>query len=255
MVYAPFTAVCLLLSNQVWPDEPSPATQELANAVYKLNVPAVRALIKRGAKLHPYMFHLAVNGRDKIDTRLAIMRELHKAGFDPKDPVPLLSAVQVSDPRTVKYLLEKGAPADPDERVVGLYRPLFYAITVGEPEKVRLLLDYGASATEPCARRQWPKEQTSVTVTWPLQAAAYHGKLQAAKLLVAKGAKVNFQNRAGETALHSAALKPKNEGMIRYLLSIGARTDIKTHAGETPSMIAKRKGYKENVAALSPRKQ
>ena len=59
-----------------------------------------------------------------------------------------------------------------------------------------------------------------------LHAIAWAGNLRKARRLVRKGADVNHVDAAGETPLHGAAAWGRSS-MVRYLLSVGARHDIK----------------------------
>ncbi|MBU1834062.1 MAG: ankyrin repeat domain-containing protein [Gammaproteobacteria bacterium] len=59
-----------------------------------------------------------------------------------------------------------------------------------------------------------------------LHAIAWAGNLRKARRLVRKGADVNHIDAAGETPLHGAAAWG-HSSIIRFLLSVGARHDIK----------------------------
>jgi len=63
------------------------------------------------------------------------------------------------------------------------------------------------------------------------------GSLENAILLIRKGAGVNTQERHGQTALH-LAVKNKNEDFTNWLLSCGAKTDIRGKGG-TPFHFAR----------------
>jgi len=64
-----------------------------------------------------------------------------------------------------------------------------------------------------------------------LQIAANHGRLEVVKLLVDRGATINYQHPISKnTALHMAALSNYPE-VVKYLISKGADVNIKLRAG------------------------
>lgn len=66
----------------------------------------------------------------------------------------------------------------------------------------------------------------------PLITAAVFGQTKLAKLLIEKGANVNFRNNEGSTALISAAFFGRPE-IVRLLLDAGADKTIKNKYGST----------------------
>jgi uncharacterized protein len=67
----------------------------------------------------------------------------------------------------------------------------------------------------------------------PLISAALFGKKEAAEILLAAGADVNFQNNDGSTALHTAAFFCRPE-IVELLLKNGADKSIQNKFGATP---------------------
>lgn len=59
------------------------------------------------------------------------------------------------------------------------------------------------------------------------------------KIAVSNGGDVNAKNKEGLTPLHKAALMGKDTAMLEYLLSIGAKKEVKTAFDETPYDLAK----------------
>ena len=99
---------------------------------------------------------------------------------------------------------------------------------------VLLLLARGA--------RAWVDEPDANQNT-PLHLAAYGSALDAARVLLTSGAKVDAQNKFGATPLHWAAspspwradpraVERVSPELIRLLLARGARIDARDHQGE-----------------------
>jgi ankyrin repeat protein len=65
--------------------------------------------------------------------------------------------------------------------------------------------------------------------------------VEAMKLFVAAGAKVNAANDSGNTALHYAALNGSARG-VEFLAANGASLDLKNKQGKTPLELASGKG-------------
>jgi ankyrin repeat protein len=88
----------------------------------------------------------------------------------------------------------------------------------------------------------------------PLHWAALFGLKETAEILCEAKADVNSQTKNGETPLHMAAEKGKLE-MVKYLLSQGAKTDIRDkgpNGGATAYDSAKKAQQKEVMLLLKP---
>ena len=70
-----------------------------------------------------------------------------------------------------------------------------------------------------------------------------------AKILINAGADVNAKGRIGNTALHSAAGNNKIH-LVRLLIKSGADVNIQNNEGQTALSTARKKGYKDIVSIL-----
>jgi hypothetical protein len=78
----------------------------------------------------------------------------------------------------------------------------------------------------------------------PLHQAAKYGEVEAARLLLDRGADVNATTNAGHTALHLAAGFGETDA-VGLLVERGADLDMRDHRGMTPAMIAQQEGRRQ----------
>ena len=82
-----------------------------------------------------------------------------------------------------------------------------------------------------------------------LHIAAQGGHLEVVKHLIAKGANVDAQNRAGDTSLH-IAVKKIFFGVVKHLIAKGANVNAQNSAGDTPLHIALKERFFDVVKKL-----
>ncbi|KAK2762352.1 hypothetical protein FQN54_001362 [Arachnomyces sp. PD_36] len=85
--------------------------------------------------------------------------------------------------------------------------------------------------------------------TTALHFASGHGRSEAARLLVKRGARVDKQTKAGQTAIHLASLRGRDE-IIKFLLLKKARVNVQDKEGLTPLIRASRNGHLSTVEML-----
>jgi ankyrin repeat protein len=83
-----------------------------------------------------------------------------------------------------------------------------------------------------------------------LLAAARRGHADAVSLLLAAGARIDRANAAGETALHVAGLAGDARSLIALTDRNRAAIDVRDRAGRTPLMAAAEAGKNEAVRIL-----
>lgn len=233
-------------------------------AVWRLKHEQARSLLSEGLK--PQGIASVVGGRDREADRIAMLGLLAEFKFDfLKDQQSTWSsASRLGSPKVVAWLLDHGMPLEP---INDRWLPLHHAIVENEVDVVELLLKRGASATEACMDRgnvtgfqeliasgkaaadTYMSNYGSVA-EFPLQIAAGAGNWRAIEVLLRHGAKVNFQDFEGETALHYAAMRPDNKEVIRVLIYNNADRRLQSIVGETPLQLAQRFKLESNVRAL-----
>ena len=211
------------------PDTPSNGLETpLMAACRANNLPAVRALLRRGAdiglrdqRLWTPLFFAAASGASAD-----LLRTLASSGASidetaSQGTTPLMAALE--SPKGVaalRPLLELGA--DPNLRNAATITPLMMAAANDDPEAVALLLAYRAD----------PAQGTWDGLTPLMVAARRSRKADLLEALVSAGASVDQPSGLGMTALMVAAASGNAEG-VRSLLALSADVKLKDADGMT----------------------
>ncbi len=158
----------------------------------------------------------------------------------------LTMAVKSGSPEAVALLLEKGAAInilDKEGNNLGFYLMQSYRPQMGMgrgPEaanaprqdpfaaKIKLLQDKGLNLATP---------QKDGNTLYHL--ATIKNDLTLLKKIADLNIDINLKNKDGLTALHKAAMVAKDDTLLKYLLSIGAKKDITTDFDESAYALAK----------------
>ena len=164
------------------------------------------------------------------------------SSYDWLDWLPLGRAAAEGRTEAVEFLLEQGAEADQRDmqNQTALDRVLS-ATRAPQPAKLRIietLLSHGADVNAGPIR--------------PLSLAAQSGDLEAARLLLQHGAKVDAKDANGGRPLHGAACQG-DCALIGLLLDQGADVNAKTGDGVTPLHLAAWRGNRAAVNLLLAR--
>jgi len=128
----------------------------------------------------------------------------------------------------VKLLVRRGAKP----------RGLFAAGWIEDTKMVTLLIELGAQIDEVV------EDETPFLHCWK------NRKFLSARLLVRKGADIDFQDSKGKTALHYGIEKEFEPALLKFLVASGASTKIGDHEGVTPLTRAARKRDKRFLDAI-----
>lgn len=157
---------------------------------------------------------------------------------------PIMLATGGNSPEVVAFLLQKGSDAlakDAAGNTVAYY--LADSFNAKKPEefesKLKMLQEKGLKLNT---------VQADANTLYHL--AAKKNDLALLKSISRFDIAVNAKNSEGLTALHQAAMKAENDGMMKYLITIGADKNAKTGFEETAFDLANENELlqKENVA-------
>lgn len=152
----------------------------------------------------------------------------------------LFNAIDGGDRRTVEFLLDHGAEANPTKGIV----PITAAAFGGDVEIVKLLLAHGATVN--CPDGPFQNQPLSMALLWN-----HH---DVARLLIERGANVNARApfpAGGETSLVMSAYDDTRDPAIaRMLVERGADINSANDKGETALTFALKRGTDSPLVAF-----
>ncbi len=147
-----------------------------------------------------------------------------------KEQTALMLAIANNDIEVAKYLLENGANAaatDKQGKNLAYYLLDSYKLQGDFRTKLDLLMKNGVEMT---------KTQADGNSLYHL--AVQSDEVELVKILSTFNLDVNAKNSEGHTPLHIAAMKAKDDEILKYLIAQGAKPSIKTEFDETVYDIA-----------------
>jgi ankyrin repeat protein len=118
---------------------------------------------------------------------------------------------------------------------------LFLAALSGDAEIIRVLADNGADVLLAARGNTTPLMAAagSIMFRWRGTIDKRIGDpLEAVKVMVELGADIHATNRQGQTAMHAAGFAGEDE-VIQFLVDHGAKVDVEDRSGQTPWTMAK----------------
>lgn len=169
----------------------------------------------------------AASNRDTATIGILLSTVKNVNQFNEKGVSALAMAVRANSAEVISYLISKGADINTTDKNgdnLAFYLAQSYnARTASEfAAKVKALQDKGFNIAAPA------KNGNTL-----YHVAVAKNDLALVKLLEPYQIDVNAKNTEGITALHKAAMVSKDDAMLKYLLSIGAKKEIETNFKET----------------------
>ncbi|MCD0476578.1 ankyrin repeat domain-containing protein [Flavobacterium sp. EDS] len=186
----------------------------------------------------PLMIAASAKDTAVLEKLLPVVKNLNAQNN--KGESALTFAVKSGTPEAIEILLAKGADVavkDKDGNNLGFYLVQSYrpqnsreAASAKDPfdAKIKLLQDKGLNLATP---------QVDGSTLYHI--AMVKNDLTLLKKLASLNIDVNAKNKDGLTALHKAAMVSKDDSILKYLLSIGAKKDIQTEFDESAYALAK----------------
>ena len=181
----------------------------------------------------------AASNRDLATLELlrAQVKDINKANAE--GATALTMAVRGNSPEVVQYLVEKGANVNVvNKKGENLTAFLFDSYNPRNAKDFEGKLDVLKKAGLDIAK---PLENGNTLY----HMATAKNDVALLKMVAAYNVDVNAKNKEGYTALHKAAMLAKDDAVLKYLLSIGAKKEVKTGFDETAFDLA---GENENFA-------
>ncbi|OXA82132.1 Ankyrin repeat [Flavobacterium aquidurense] len=182
----------------------------------------------------PFMIAAGARENGALELLLPAAKDINLKNV--KGESALTLAVKSGTPENVALLLNKGAAVnvtDKDGNNLGVYLIQSYRPEASKGQdpfeaKVKLLQDKGLNLAA---------AQKDGNTLYHL--AVLKNDLTLLKKLASLNIDVNAKNKDGMTALHKAAMISKNDEILKYLISSGAKKDIKTEFDESAYALAK----------------
>jgi len=187
----------------------------------------------------------------------------------------LHAAAAKGDGAEVEKLVKAGAPID--SRDGHARTPLHVAAFMHKPDSARMLIQLGADANAleaqqydivtiaavaddvPMLKAALASGGKATNVTSPYQgtaliASAHLGHDEVVRTLIAAKAPLDHVNNLGWTALIESIVLgnggKRHVAVLKALVEAGANVNLADRSGDTPLVLAKRRGFKEMVAIL-----
>lgn len=193
----------------------------------------------------------AASGKDVAVAELLLSKVKNINAVNAKGESALTQAVKSGSPEMVEFFLNKGADlnvADKDGNNLAYY--LVQSYRPQQPGRGGETKDDFGAKLKALQSKGFNFAGTQKDGSTLFHVAVIKNDITLLKNLSALNIDVNTKNKEGLTVLHKAAMVSKDDTILKYLLSVGAKKDIKTEFDETPYNLAKENEFltKNNVS-------
>jgi len=204
---------------------------------------AARLLLEHGADVHALNnnhstpLHFISQHGDDGAARVLLEHGAVVDALDDKDSTALHVASQCGNAKVARVLLEHGANTHVQNKEDQTPQHLLLAVLRNtspfDIDTIRFFLERGADVDSDAV------DDNHSTL---LHRASYHGNVEAAQLLLERGANINARNQVGQTPLHQVLNGSESQLTIQLLLKHGADVDALDIAKSTPLHLASQYG-------------
>jgi ankyrin repeat protein len=218
-------------------------------AVLYTSASTLESLVKQGAGVNARNDAAATpliwGASDLEKTRVLVDHGADVNGRSSNMRTPLMVAARrTGNSATVKFLLDHGANVNPNLHPAAESSPLMEAASAGDAASVEMLLAHGAKVEDSagemaletayaircarCATAILNKPLSKQDYTMALVNSAQLGDVNAVRVLIERGADVNFADPLGRTALiYAASSDLLNLDVVKLLVEHGADVNVK----------------------------
>ncbi|KAF0698896.1 hypothetical protein As57867_010456, partial [Aphanomyces stellatus] len=210
------------------------------------NTPIMTAIAENRLEVVKYLLDAGADIKLRNNENAAVYDIALKRGnsgilerLDNEQKKKIAEAINKGDAKRVRELVAKGVPNI--NKLLGDVALLHIAAAKGNVDILKVLLDSGATVDVAAGEA---KDRNT-----PLIIASSNGHLDAAKLLVERGAKLTAANKNNNTPLLAAVAESRVE-VVLFLLGAGADVNVRNTEGKSPLLYATDKGNADIVKAI-----
>lgn len=186
----------------------------------------VKAKGKDGQSILHYAVKNSKQNPKILDGLISAGSDVNARDNEGETPLMIAAMAPFDNSMTIKALLNAGADVEAthilnDTKAPSTHSPLIYAISSGNAQNVKAIIEAGADVNKQMKGKFFENGRVFDVYSYPLDDAVFGGNIEILKLLINAGAYVNASNSWGNTPLHTAQMNGKIEA-ARILEARGA---------------------------------
>lgn len=225
--------MCLMAFSAAW-------SGELHDAVKANEIDLVREIVERGVPINgedesgiSALYWTAREGKiSAVELLVTLGADVNYVCDKCNGSTPLISAAYRGQHEVVDYLATHGANLDAEDK--DGYTALSWAWKMWRMDAVKSLIRHGANVNVPPASEYGPSKSTQLILHGAFRGAGAGYDDELVELIVTHGADVNARDATGETPLHAAAYHG-NLNAVKLLLEYKADVNASAYKFKLPT--------------------